>query len=273
MKVDAATKIWAGSASTAAAAIFLCAFLRATGALGAFTLIPVFVVAIVLLVLIAVKLAAARPRLNLTIAAESIIALGIFSLILSLIVALHGVSEFVEDAARRSLTIEDINRFTVPFIEGLAAAGIAPFIATILRHFEASFAAIESGETGMTEAAREATVLAKELKNATAIITSINKELMKTKDAFESAFMGALEGVAGLGTTLQTETERLKFALQRVQAEATALSDASEKSRTAVSAFGTSMVGLTASSSDARELLDALGKLIDSVERYVRPDR
>jgi hypothetical protein len=230
-------------------------------------------VSIVLLFLLAMKLAGAKPRLNLTIAAESVVALGIFSLILSIAVALYGISDFVTQMATRDLTIDDIRRFTVPFIEGLAAAALAPFIATVLRHFEASFAAIESGETGMTEAAREAAGLALELKNTTTVIAGLNKELTGTKGAFKSALTGAVAAAGRLGTTLETETERLKFAFQRVQAEATALSDASERSRTAVSAFGSSMTALSASSSEARELLDALGNLIDSVERYVRPDR
>ncbi len=57
----------------------------------------------------------------------------------------------------------------------------------------------------------------------------------------------------------------------RDQAEATGLADASQQSRVAVSALGTELSDVTASARDARSLLDALGKLIDSVERYIRP--
>lgn len=273
MKLDTPTKIWAVAATAAAVAIVVCAMLRAAGIVGDFMQVPVFIAAMMVLVLIAVRLAQGRPRLNLTIAAESVVALGIFSLILSLVVALYGISDFVTEMARRELAMEDVRRISVPFIEGLLAAGIAPFIATLLRHFEASYMAVESGETGMTEAAREAAGLANELRNATAVIAGLNKELTATKGSFESAFMGAVAAAGSLASALETETERLKFALQRVQGEATGLADASEKSRIAVSAFGTSMAGLSASSTDARELLDALGKLIESIERYVRPDR
>jgi hypothetical protein len=273
MNLDATTKVWLGSVSAAALAILIVAPLRAIGVLSAWNLILVFLVSIVLLFFLAMKLVDAKPRLNLTIAAESIVALGIFSLILSIAVALYGVSDFMTQMDKRDLTSDDIRRFTVPFIEGLAAAALAPFIATVLRHFEASFSAIESGEAGMTEAAREAVGLALELKNATAAVAGLNKELTGTKVAFEAALANAVSAVRSLGETLAVETDRLKFALQRVQAEATGLSDASEKSRTAVSAFGSSMGALSSSSRDARELLDALGKLIESVERYVRPDR
>jgi hypothetical protein len=52
------------------------------------------------------------------------------------------------------------------FIEGLAAAALAPFIATVLRHFEASYAAVESGETEMSEAADRRATMRPRLSNA-----------------------------------------------------------------------------------------------------------
>ena len=143
----------------------------------------------------------------------------------------------------------------------------------LVEQFQSGDAAAFEREAGMAEAAREAIGLALELKNATAALAGLNKELTGTKGAFEAALANAVSAVRSLGETLDVETDRLKLALQRVQAEATGLSDASEKSRTAVSAFGSSMVALSSSSREARELLDALGKLIESVERYVRPDR
>src|SRR4051812_14279409 len=119
MKLDRPTAIWAAAATCAALVITICAVLRGTGHLGAWKFVSAFVIAIVLLLLLAGKLAAERPRLNLTIAAESIVALGIFSLILSLIVALNSMSDFVKEFSTRDLTIEDISRLTVPFMEGL----------------------------------------------------------------------------------------------------------------------------------------------------------
>src|SRR6185369_1241605 len=104
-------------------------------------------------------------------------------------------------------------------------------------------------------------------------IRNINDELEGTKDAFTSALGGAVRATSTLSTTLQTEADRLKVALQRVQAEATGLADASEKSRIVVGELGTGLSALNTSSKDARELLDALGKLIESVERFVKPDR
>lgn len=67
MKLDTPTKIWAGAAMAAAAAIVVCAVLRAAGAVGDFMQVPVFIVAMMLLVLIAVRLAQTRPRLTGTL--------------------------------------------------------------------------------------------------------------------------------------------------------------------------------------------------------------
>ena len=269
MKVDAPTRIWAASVIAAASAIAVCGTLRAFGVIGSYVQTIVFIVAMGLLVWNAIRLAQSHPRLNLTIAAESVVALGIFSLIISIAVALF----FMKDLASKQFSFEEVGRISVPFVEGLFAAAVAPIVAVLLRHFEVSYIATESGETGMTEAAHEATGLAKELQDAAGMIAGFNRELSATKGAFDSAFKSAIASAGSLAAALETEAGRIRFALQRVQAEATALSDASEKSRSAVSAFGTGMSALSGSANEARELLDALGKLIESVERYIRPDR
>jgi hypothetical protein len=273
VKLQPATRTWLLLASTAAIAIFVCGLLRATGTLGQGTLFGAFAVSIVVLLYQAVKLATTRPRLNLTLAAETLVALGIFSLIISISVVLLSVSDLVTIIGTRDLSIEDMRRFAWPFGEGLAAAAIAPFVATLLRHVEANLSAVESGEAGMAEAAREATVLANELKLAVENMKEINTELTGTKGVFEAALESAVKATRVLSSALHSEAERLKIALQRVQAEATGLADASQKSRLAAAELGSHLSELSSSSKDARELLDALGKLIESVERYIRPDR
>jgi len=273
VKLDQATRIWVIIASASAIVIFGCGILRAAGTLGPGTLFAAFGASIVILLFVAIKLANTRPRLNLTLAAETLVALGIFSLITSIAVVLFGVSEFMTEIANRDLSLEDMRRFAWPFGEGLAAAAIAPFVATLLRHVESNIATVESGDAGIADAAREAATLADELKLATKNIRNVNEELEGTQDAFTSALGGAVRAITTLSTTLQTEADRLKVALQRVQAEATGLADASEKSRTVVGELGIGLSALNTSSKDARELLDALGKLIESVERFVKPDR
>ncbi len=271
MKIEEATRLWLIASSAAAVAIFASGILRAAGKIGPGTLFLVFALSIVGLLYLAIKLASARPRLNLTLAAETLVALGIFSLIISIAVVLFGVSEFMIEVSKRDLSIDDMRRFAWPFGEGLAAAAIAPFIATLLRHIESNVSSIDSGDAGMADAAREATVLAAELKKAVGNIQNVNAQLVGTKEAFETSLGGAVRAAGVFASSLLTETDRLKIALQRVQAEATGLADASEKSRVRVSELGTSLSSLVSSSNDAREMLDALGKLIDSVERYIKP--
>jgi hypothetical protein len=155
--------------SVAAVTIFICGILRAIGKLGPGMLFASFAASIVVLLYLAIKLSSTRPRLNLTLAAETLVALGIFSLITSIAVALFGVSEFMVDIASRDLSIEDMRKFTWPFGEGLAAAAIAPFVATLLRHIESNISTVESGEAGMADAAREAATLSS--GNSRAIVT------------------------------------------------------------------------------------------------------
>jgi hypothetical protein len=273
VKIHGATRVWLIASSAAAICIFITGALRASGALGQGALIGAFTISIAILCFFAIKLATTKPRLNLTLAAETIVALGIFSLIISITVVLLSVSEFLIEISQRDLTITDMRQFAWPFAEGLAAAAIAPFVATLLRHTESNFASFDSGEAGMADAAREAAALADELKLAVANFRSVNIEIVATKDSFEKAMGNAVRGTSTLASTLQTEAERLRVALQRVQAEATGLADASERSRIIVTELGMGLKELKNSSKDASELLDALGKLIESVERYIHPDR
>jgi hypothetical protein len=273
VKLERATRTWLIFATLAALAVFGSGLMRAIGVWGEGALFGAFAVSIVVLIYLAIKLARVKPRLNLTLAAETIVALGIFSLIISVAVVLLNVSEFLTEIASRDLSIEDMRRFAWPFAEGLTAAAIAPIVATLLRHVESNISMVESGEAGMATAAREAETLAAELKAMTGNIQSINAELAGTKGAFEKALGSAVKATGTLSATLETEAERLKVALQRVQAEATGLANASQKGRIAVDELGTGLSELNASTKDARELLDALSKLIESVERYIKPDK
>jgi len=266
-----ATRLWLWSTGGAGTAIFVAGILRAGGKIGAGTLFVAFGLAMIGLLYLAFRTRHATPRLNLTLAAESVVALGIFSLIVSILAALVGVADLMVDISKREIAMEDVKRFAWPFVEGLAAAAVAPVIATMMRHIETHVGTVDSGDASMAEAAREATVLASELKKAVSNIKKLNAELEGTDKTFEGALGGAVRAAGAFSSSLQTETDRLKLALQRVQAEATGLADASEKSRVRVTELGKSVGDLASASNDARELLDALGKLIDSVERYIKP--
>src|SRR5262249_53552017 len=159
----------------------------ASGFLGNWTLGGTFIAAIAILLYLAIRLSTARPRLNLTLAAETVVALGIFSLIISIMVVILGVSEFMMEFTSRDPSLEHFRCFALPFAEGLMAAAIAPFIATILRHVESNTAAADSADTGIADAARAAATLAEELKATITHFHAVNAEIDSTKDAFTAA--------------------------------------------------------------------------------------
>jgi hypothetical protein len=70
--------------------------------------------------------------------------------------------------------------------------------------------------------------------------------------------------------SLWNEGKRAKEALGHTQAAATAFAGAAEKTGVATAKLGADLGGLTKSSADARALLDALSKAIESVQRFVK---
>jgi methyl-accepting chemotaxis protein len=273
MKLDATTKIWVWCAAAGSLVIVISAYYRAIGDIHEWSLIASFAAIVVALFILALKLATVRPRLNLTVAAETIVALGIFSLVISITLGIYGVLTLSSPQMFASdISLEDVRRFVLPFLEGLSTAAVAPLVATFLRNFEASFSFHETGEAGMTETVLAASELAKQLERASANFTKLNEELDRNSDRLQSATASAATGANRLGEVFQTEANRLGHALQRVQAEVTGLSDATERGRGAVSNLTSGMSGLSDSAKDARDLLNALGSLIESVERFVRPE-
>ncbi|MGJ4904944.1 hypothetical protein ACQR0V_25480 [Bradyrhizobium sp. HKCCYLS2058] len=273
MKVDKPTLTWLIAASVAATLVLFCGFLRTLGIAGHGSLAATFILSVAVLLFFSLKLSSTRPRLNLTLAAETLVALGIFTLIISIMVVLLSVSEFMIEIAGRDLTLDDMRRFAWPFAEGLGAAAIAPFVATLLRHIEANQTSIDTGDSALADAARDAANLAEELRLATAKFRTMNTELTSNTDALKTAIAGSVKAATSLATMLQTESERLQVSFQRMQAEATGFGIAIEGSRVSAAGLATDLLTLKSSSKEATELLDALGKLIDSVDRYVRPDR
>ncbi len=280
MKIDGATRSWLIFSAFAALAVFSSGILRATGHLGNGAIFATFAASISFLVYQAINLAGRKPHLNLTLAAETIVAFGIFSLIVSIAVVMLNVSEFLIKGSERELSIDEMRRFAWPFAEGLVAAAIAPFLATFFRHLESSTFTTEVDEPGLAAATSEAETLAAELKATATIFRSVNAEFVAAKDALlthqvalERALGGAAKTTSMLSEALQTEAERLRVAVHRVQAEATGFADASQKGRVTLGELGTSLSQLNESARDSRQLLDALGKLIESVERFIKPDR
>ena len=73
-----------------------------------------------------------------------------------------------------------------------------------------------------------------------------------------------------MADNLWNEGKRAKEALEHTQSAATAFASAAEKTGATTSKLGVDLGHLTKSSADARALLDALSKAIESVERFVK---
>lgn len=262
MSLDSTTKRWLWSSLFAGLVVAGAAYGRAVRAFADWTLAGIFLALTFMLFILALRLARGRPRLNLTVAAETIVALGIFSLVISIAFAIYGTFSFVaSDSVAKGMSIADIQRFAMPFLEGLTTAAIAPLVATFLRNCEASFTAAEGGEAGLTDSIGASKRLAEQLQEAVSHFGKLNAELNQHAAGFGK-----------LTSTLQSEAERLRDALNRVQTETAGFSAAAGEGRSAVTELASNLSALGSSAKDGRTLLDALGKLIESVERFIKPE-
>lgn len=261
MTTKATNVKWLLSCAAAAAAI-------GYNAIASYNVQYLAVALLVALFFLAVALSRDTQSLNHTIAAETIVAIGIFSLVVSLAGAIYRIQPILSNKSNTSFIYSELAPLGGLFFEGLIAAAVAPLLATMLRNIDGGENEAESAEPDLAEAAKKAKHLAKELDKAGSIIGTLNEGLLDQVEVLKKAATSAASATTGLVEALKNETERLKIALQRVQAELGGLSDASAKGREAVVNLGGSMGAASTSAKEARELLDALGKLIDSVERF-----
>lgn len=232
----------------------------------------------------AIRLRSKRlPRFDMLVASELIIALGILSLILgiinSVVFAFQGGDRFA------SFSKEALQPLLTPFAVGLLAAGVAPVLATLLRQLEVlkyadgkdedstSEAEFESLKTGSRDAAvvlgnfTAACELSRSTFEKTA--TSFNKSA-DTYDAAAAkiqAALGHLADVTAAGSDrvaagLEAMTNNLanyEKKLAHSAREMSSLAEATGRFRTAAEEGAT--------------LLTGLQKVIESVERFIRPHR
>jgi uncharacterized protein YoxC len=76
------------------------------------------------------------PRFDLTIAAETLVALGVFSLISGIVLAIFATRGSVDDILQGRISSSDLDLLLTSFGEGLLASAVAPVLATILRQIE-----------------------------------------------------------------------------------------------------------------------------------------
>lgn len=201
---------------------------------------------------------AGRSDFDAVIAAETIVAFGVLSLILGLASALAHVAFGGADVSASDTRA--LGWLALPFMEGLVTAGLAPFFAVVLRNraFEQG-EAVDAGDD-MAVLARAARDLAKQLKASTDALASLR-----------AAAEGASLSTRGLATNVEAETARLTAALGEGEGGVRAFGAAASSGKTEVAGLADETVRLKAAAGETTALLDELSTLIGQVERFVAP--
>lgn len=195
------------------------------------------------------------------VGSEVIVAFGVLSLILGLVVGLSSVFRAAGSAAAI-----DVGTMAVaagqPFLIGLLTAGVAPMLAMVvrLRCAEDLVAVDLAGETAALAGATEA--LTKRLRAAEAIVGKLAVAMTETMVSSQK-----------LATALEVDGGRLRTSLLESGGGLKQFGVAAGETGTAVQLLGGATGRLTASSAEATTLLDELGRLIAAVERFVAPAR
>jgi methyl-accepting chemotaxis protein len=241
-------------------------------------------VAQVWLVAVAMVLRAKRtPRFDMLVAAEVVVALGIFSLILGIAGPLFRV--FNGEIAITELSAQQLAPVVFPFAEGLVAAGTAPLLSTFLRQSEVLLFATASDADqrkvdGEMDALRQKVIaLASAVGNLTtacernqAVFEKSASSLNHSSDAYTKASNDVSKALSGLASTAQTNTATLATAIQGVASALDNQRDGLGQSAEEMTALTGAIAQLHRSATEATSLLDGLQKLIAQVDRFIKPD-
>ncbi len=198
-----------------------------------------------------------RADFDAVIAAEMIVAFGVLSLILGISTAV--IPLFLGTATLRVDSLAALAGLAIPFLEGLATAGLAPFFAVLLR--------IEAHEAGSTEPGAEMTDLTIATQDLGTELRGTVRVLRELREQLALAAATSQQ----LGQAMQTEAAKLVLMVERSEAKLTALSSAAERSGDEVARLAGEAARLNQAAGDTSALLTTLGDLIDSVERFVKP--
>ncbi len=201
-----------------------------------------------------------RADFDAVIAAEMVVAFGVLSLILGITTA---VAPLFTGAT--SLQVNDISALApvaTPFLEGLATAGLAPFFAVLLR--------IEAHEA---ESAYDSTADMSSLAAATRDLTQhIRTTYAALGDLQQSAHEASISTRA-LADEVRGEAGRLNSAFSEGETRLRLLGTAAATSGAEVAKLANETIRLNSAADQAGTMLTALGDLIESVERFVKPSQ
>ena len=227
------------------------------------------------------------PRFDMIVASESIIALGIFALIWGIVIAATFTLERVD--LTRGLSLQVLQPLLTPFAEGLIAAGFAPLLSTMLRHIEVLRYGGETEEETTPQAALEAELqnLRNEVRAATQSLnelvaasersqTSFERSatsLGRSTDSYEAGVARVQATLDNLGDVVKTAGRDFETRLDAVNARLAAHEKQLSDSAQEMDALAESTRRFRAGAEEGATLLNGLRALIESVERFIRPNR
>lgn len=221
-------------------------------------------------------------RFDMLVASELIIAFGVLSLILGIFISI--AFAFGTSNQSADLTIENLRPLLMPFAGGLFAAGIAPVLATVLRQLEvlkygggkdSGGGTVEDDLDHVKEKFREVTsvlntfITACERSQATfeKSATSFNK----SADAYERGAEKALVALDRLGNAATSESDRLTKGLVSIADELGKYQEKLAHSSREMASLTVEVRGFHEATHEGTTLLNGLNRLIESVERFIRP--
>lgn len=223
------------------------------------------------------------PRFDMLVAAELIIALGILSLILGIISAVFFA--FHDVAVNAGFTPEVLRPLLSPFAVGLFAAGVAPVLATTLRQIEVlKYSGAKEGEStpeteleGLRAGIREATVVLGNFtaacQRSQAVFEKSATSFNKSAATYEAATVRIETALRHLADVAGAEAGRVAASLEAMTKN---ISIYEKKVALAAHEMGTltdATVRFRTAAEEGATLVGGLQKVIDSVERFIHPDR
>jgi hypothetical protein len=136
-------------------------------------------------------------RFDMTVAAETLVALGVFSLITGIVLAVIATPS--AHITIGSSTLPELEPLLIPFAEGLFASAVAPLLSTLLRQIEvlkyAPYPESDSSGKELNRLRREADSAAEALNKITTATETASKNVATFAEATKSV-VGGLNDVA-----------------------------------------------------------------------------
>lgn len=203
-------------------------------------------------------LRAHRADFDAVIAAEMIVAFGVLSLILGITSAVAPL--FLGSATLKVDDLATLGTLATPFLEGLATAGLAPFFAVLLRIEAHEIESAFNTSVDMTSLGTATRDLTREIRTTLAAIRDLQAS---ARDATLAAHLLAHE--------VRDDAGKLAAAFAAGEAQLKQLGAAAQTSGAEVARLANETTRLNAAATEAGGMLHALGDLIESVERFVKP--